>query len=127
MTTSAFSAQPLSPIRNEAQQEPRQGGGRRMGQYTKPITQIIPLQFSLLFREAGEAAPLISSFHNEQTQKLWVSSQAGVVFYQLGDTSVNPCECTRELIPLVTANTLKIFQERQEHSSAVMSSAKQPQ
>lgn len=61
-----------------------------MGRNTKPITPIIPLQFSFLVREAGGAATLISSFHNQE--KRWVSGQAGVVFYQLSGASVNSRE-----------------------------------
>lgn len=95
-----------------------------MGRHTKPTAQRTPLHFICLFVRQLQSSVLFTSNKCRSCRCL---AKQGIAFYQLSGTSVNSCEWTWKLIPLVTANTLKIFQEWQEHSSVAMASAKQPE
>lgn len=95
-----------------------------IGRHTKPNAQRTSLHFICLFVRQLPSSMLFTS--NKCRSCRYLAKQ-GITFYQLSGTSVNSCERTWRLIPLGTANTLKIFQEWQEHPSVAMASAKQPE
>lgn len=95
-----------------------------IGRHTKHNAQRTSLHFICLFVRQLQSSVLFTSNKCRSCRDL---AKQGIAFYQLSGNSVNSCEWTWRLIPPGTANTLKIFQEWQEHSSVAMASAKQPE